>query len=76
MRSYSGLLCIVVHPKRFTIMWGGVSPQTPWNKVLYNQFDIFTDSLRTVWQHAPLLSQNVFNEMHLFFFTGNNLNIQ
>ncbi len=25
---YSALLCIVVHPKRFTIMWG-VSPQPP-----------------------------------------------
>ncbi len=29
-RSVVGLfLCIVVHPKRFTIMWGGVSPQPP-----------------------------------------------
>ncbi len=28
MHLYSALLCIVVHPKRFTIMWGGgVSPQ-------------------------------------------------
>ncbi len=26
---YSALLCIFVHPKRFTIMWGGVSPQPP-----------------------------------------------
>ncbi len=26
---YSALLCIAVHPKRFTIMWGGVSPQPP-----------------------------------------------
>ncbi len=26
---YSALLCMVVHPKRFTIMWGGVSPQPP-----------------------------------------------
>ncbi len=26
--AYSALLCIVVHPKRFTIMWG-VSPQPP-----------------------------------------------
>ncbi len=25
---YSALLCIAVHPKRFTIMWG-VSPQPP-----------------------------------------------
>ncbi len=24
---YSALLCIAVHPNRFTIMWGGVSPQ-------------------------------------------------
>ncbi len=23
------LLCIAIHPKRFTIMWGGVSPQPP-----------------------------------------------
>ncbi len=23
MHLYSALLCIVVHPKRFTIMWGG-----------------------------------------------------
>ncbi len=23
MPLYSALLCIVVHPKRFTIMWGG-----------------------------------------------------
>ncbi len=32
MHLYSALLCIVVHPKRFTIMWGGgggVSPQPP-----------------------------------------------
>ncbi len=28
MHLYSALLCIVVHPKHFTIMWG-VSPQTP-----------------------------------------------
>ncbi len=28
MHLYS-VLCIVVHPKRFTIMWGGVSPQPP-----------------------------------------------
>ncbi len=29
MHLYSAL-CIVVHPKRFTIMWGGgVSPQPP-----------------------------------------------
>ncbi len=28
MRLYSSLLCIVVHPKHFTIMWG-VSPQPP-----------------------------------------------
>ncbi len=30
MHLYSALLCIVVHPKRFTIMWGGgggFSPQ-------------------------------------------------
>ncbi len=29
MHLYSALLCIVVHPKHFTIMWGGggVSPQ-------------------------------------------------
>ncbi len=26
---YSASLCIVVHPKCFTIMWGGVSPQPP-----------------------------------------------
>ncbi len=26
---YSALLCIAVHPKCFTIMWGGVSPQPP-----------------------------------------------
>ncbi len=25
MHLYSALLCIVVHPKRFTIMWGGGS---------------------------------------------------
>ncbi len=30
MHVYSALLCIAVHPKRFTIMWGGgVSPQPP-----------------------------------------------
>ncbi len=31
MHLYSDLLCIVVHPTRFTIMWGGggVSPQPP-----------------------------------------------
>ncbi len=32
MPLYSALLCIVVHPKHFTIMWGGgggVSPQPP-----------------------------------------------
>ncbi len=31
MHLYSALLCIVVHPKHFTIMWGGggVSPQPP-----------------------------------------------
>ncbi len=31
MHLYSALLCIVVHPKRFTIMWGGggVSLQPP-----------------------------------------------
>ncbi len=31
MHLYSTLLCIAVHPKRFTIMWGGggVSPQPP-----------------------------------------------
>ncbi len=28
MHLYSALLCIVVHPKHFTIMWG-VSPQLP-----------------------------------------------
>ncbi len=28
MHLYSDLLCIVVHPTRFTIMWG-VSPQPP-----------------------------------------------
>ncbi len=28
MHLYSTLLCIAVHPKRFTIMWG-VSPQPP-----------------------------------------------
>ncbi len=26
---YSALLCIAVHPKRFTIIWGGVSSQPP-----------------------------------------------
>ncbi len=32
MHLYSALLCIAVHPKCFTIMWGGgggVSPQPP-----------------------------------------------
>ncbi len=30
MHLYNALLCIAVHPKRFTIMWGGVvSPQPP-----------------------------------------------
>ncbi len=31
MHLYNTLLCIVEHPKRFTIMWGGggVSPQPP-----------------------------------------------
>ncbi len=33
MHLYSALLCIAVHPKRFTIIWGGggggVSPQPP-----------------------------------------------
>ncbi len=30
MHLYSTFLCIAVHPKRFTIMWGGgVSPQPP-----------------------------------------------
>ncbi len=30
LHLYSALLGIVVHPKRFTIMWGGgVSPQPP-----------------------------------------------
>ncbi len=29
MHLYSTLLCIVAHPKRYTIMWGGVSPQPP-----------------------------------------------
>ncbi len=28
MHLYSALFCIVVHPKRFTILWG-VSPQPP-----------------------------------------------
>ncbi len=28
MHFYSTLLCIVVHPKRFTIMWGGLSSTT------------------------------------------------
>ncbi len=28
MHLYSALLCIVVHPKRFTIMWGGLSSTT------------------------------------------------
>ncbi len=28
MHLYSALLCMAVHPKRFTIMWG-VSPQPP-----------------------------------------------
>ncbi len=29
MHLYSALMCIVVHPKCFTIMWGGGSPQPP-----------------------------------------------
>ncbi len=29
MHLNSALLCIVVNPKHFTIMWGGVSPQPP-----------------------------------------------
>ncbi len=29
MHLYSALLCIAIHPKRFTIIWGGVSPQPP-----------------------------------------------
>ncbi len=29
MNLYSALLCIVIYPKRFTIMWGGVFPQPP-----------------------------------------------
>ncbi len=29
MHLYSAFLCIAVHPKRFTIMWGGFSPQPP-----------------------------------------------
>ncbi len=28
MHLYSALLCIAIHPKRFTIMWG-VTPQPP-----------------------------------------------
>ncbi len=28
MHLYSTLLCITVHPKRFTIMWGGISSTT------------------------------------------------
>ncbi len=28
MHLYSALLCIVVHPKHFTIMWGGLSSTT------------------------------------------------
>ncbi len=28
MHLYSALLCIAVHPKRFTIMWGGLSSTT------------------------------------------------
>ncbi len=29
MHLYSTVLCIAVHPKNFTIMLGGVSPQPP-----------------------------------------------
>ncbi len=29
MHLYSALLCIAVHPKHFTVMGGGVSPQPP-----------------------------------------------
>ncbi len=36
MHLYSALLCIAMHPKRFTIMWG-VSPQPP--PVVYAQIE-------------------------------------
>ncbi len=29
MHLYSAVLCIVVHPKHFTIIWGVVSPHPP-----------------------------------------------
>ncbi len=32
MRLYSALLCIAVHPKLFTIMWGGLSSTTTSDK--------------------------------------------
>ncbi len=41
MHLYSALLCIVVHPKHFTIMWGwggvGVSPQI-WHEFQIHEF--------------------------------------
>ncbi len=36
MPLYSALLCIVVHRKRFTIMWGGLSSTTTSDPKLEN----------------------------------------
>ncbi len=49
MHLYSALLCIVVHPKRFTIMcvcvWGGSFPQPPPMKAARNLTLVYLTSL-------------------------------
>ncbi len=44
MYLYSALLCIVVHPKRFTIIWGGGGGICTHNN---NNKDNYTNSVHT-----------------------------
>ncbi len=50
---YSALLCIVVHPKRFTIIWGGLSQPPPVCSIHLDDATAATAQRRQCAHHTP-----------------------
>ncbi len=50
MHVYSALLCIVVHPKHFTIMWGGGSllNHNHYDYIMIAIYFLFNDNILTI----------------------------
>ncbi len=63
MDLYSALLCIAVHPKRFTIM-GGVSPQ-PVCSIHLDDATAATGKRRQCAHHTPMIRLQLFASRQL-----------